>query len=128
MNNADKLRLAIASVFAVAAVILSLYGDMVGVSMMTAAGLAVFLNYVLRRIILKEEIKKDEMTKRISSISSEFALLVTICVIGILTIMLHFRPALLDAFEVMGILIAVIIISKITVQLYYVKISKEIDF
>ena len=68
------------------------------------------------------------MTKRISSITSEFALFVAISTIGILTIVLHFFPMLFDVFEVMAILIAVILGSKIASQLYYTKIKKEIGF
>jgi MFS family permease len=63
-------------------VILSIYGDAVGVSMMAAAGIALFLNYFLRRLLYKENAQKDEMTKRISSITSEFAFL-TMKILGI---------------------------------------------
>ncbi len=128
MEKADKLRLVLASVFGIAAVILSIYGDTVGVSMMAAAGIALSLNYFLRRLIYKGEMKKDEMTKRISSITSEFTLFVAISTIGILTIVLHFYPTLLDVFEVLAILIAVIIISKIGCQLYYTKMEKDVGF
>ncbi len=128
MNKSDMLRLVLASVFGFAAVILSFYGDTVGVSMMAAAGIALFLNYLLRKIIRKEEMKTDEMTKRISSIASEYTLVVVISTIGILTIVLHFYPTLFDVFEALGILTAVIIISKIAFQLYYEMIKKEIGF
>lgn len=128
MEKADTLRLILGSIFVVAAVILSFYGDTVGVSMMAAAGMALFLNYFLRKLIYKDEVKKDELSKRISSIASEFALFVAISTIGILTIILHFYPTLFDVFEVLAILIAVIIVSKIVCQLYYTKIKKEIGF
>lgn len=128
MEKADTLRLILGSIFVVAAVILSFYGDTVGVSMMAAAGMALFLNYFLRKLIYKDEVKKDELSKRISSIASEFALFVAISTIGILTIILHFYPTLFDVFEVLAILIAVIIASKIACQLYYAKIKKEIGF
>lgn len=128
MEKVDILRLVLASIFGIAGVILSFYGDTVGVSMMVAAGIALFLNYLLRRLISKDQIKKDEMTKRISSVTSEFALFVAISTIGILTIVLHFFPVLFDAFEVLAILIAVIIVSKIASQLYFTKIKKEIGF
>jgi hypothetical protein len=128
MEKVEKLRLVLASVFGIAAVILSIYGDAVGVSMMAAAGIALFLNYFLRRLLYKEKAQKDEMTKRISSITSEFALFVAISTIGILTIVLHFYPTLFDVFEVLAILIAVIIVSKIACQLYYTMIKKEIGF
>ncbi len=128
MEKTDTLRLILGSIFVVAAVILSFYGDTVGVSMMAAAGIALFLNYFLRKLISKDEVKKDELSKRISSIASEFALFVAISTIGILTIILHFYPTLFDVFEVLAILIAVIIVSKIVCQLYYTKIKKEIGF
>jgi uncharacterized membrane protein len=128
MNKSDMLTLVLASIFGFAAVILSIYGDTVGVSMMAAAGIALFLNYLLRKLIYKEEMKKDEMTKRISSIASEYTLVAAISAIGIITIVLHFYPAIFDVFEVLGILIAVIIVSKIAFQLYYTKIKKEIGF
>lgn len=51
-----------------------------------------------------------------------------ISTIGILAITLHFFPALFDVFEVLAILIAVIIVSKVASQLYYTKIKKEIGF
>jgi drug/metabolite transporter (DMT)-like permease len=128
MEKVDKLRLVWASVFGIAGIILSFYGDTVGVSMMAAAGIALLLNYILRKLIYKEKTQKDEMTKRISSVTSEFALFVAISTIGILTIVLHFFPMLFDAFEVLTILIIVIIVSKIASQLYFTKIRKEIGF
>ncbi len=128
MEKADTLRLILGSIFGIAAVILSFYGDTVGVSMMAAAGIALFLNYFLRKLIYKDEVKKDELSKRISSIASELALFVAISTIGILTIILHFYPTLFDVFEVLAILIAVIIVSKIICQLYYTKIKKEFGF
>jgi drug/metabolite transporter (DMT)-like permease len=128
MKKSDMPTLVPASVFGIAAVILSFYGDTVGVSMMAAAGIALSSNYFLRKLIHKDKVQKDEMTKRISSITSEFALFVAIATIGILTIILHFFPMLFDVFEVLGILIAVIITSKIAFQLYYEKIKKEIGF
>lgn len=128
MEKVDKLRLVLAFVFGVTAVVLSIYGDAVGVSMMAGAGIALLLNYLLRRLLSREKAQKDEMTIRISSITSEFSLFVAISTIGILTITLHFFPALFDVFEVLAILITVIIVSKIASQLYYTKIKKEIGF
>ncbi len=128
MNKSDMLTLVLASIFGIAAVILSFYIDTIGVSMMAAAGIALLLNYFLRRLIYKGEMKKDEMTKRISSITSEFTLFAAISTIGILTIVLHFYPELFDVSEVLAILIAVIIVSKIAGQLYYTKMKKELGF
>ncbi len=128
MEKADTLRLILGSIFGISAVILSFYGDTVGVSMMAAAGMALVLNYFLRKVIFKEKTKTDEMSKRISSLASEYTLVAAISTIGILTIVLHFYPMLFDVFEVLGILIAVIIVSKIAFHLYYTKIKKEIGF
>lgn len=128
MEKTDKLGFVLASVFGIAAIILSIYHDTVGAIMMAAAGIALFLNYTFRRLLHKNEMKKDEMTKRISSIASEISLFVTISTIGILTIILHFYPTLLNVFEVFGFLITVIIVSKVVAQLYYTKIKKEIGF
>lgn len=128
MKKSDIITLALISVFGIAAVVLSNYGDTVGVSMMGAAGVALSLNYFYRKLKFKNEVQTDEMKKRISSKASEFALFVAISTIGILTIVLHFNPTFFDVFEVLAILIAVIIISKIASQLYYTKIKKEIEF
>lgn len=128
MKKSDMLTLVLASVFGIAAVILSIYGDTVGVSMMAAAGIALFLNYLLRKVMFKEKTKTDEMSKRISSLASEYTLVAAISTIGILTFVLHFYPMLFDVFEVLGILITVIIVSKIAFHLYYTKIKKEIGF
>ncbi|NJD76395.1 MAG: hypothetical protein FIB08_04770 [Candidatus Methanoperedens sp.] len=128
MEKADLVKLVIGSIFGIAAIILSFYGDTAGVSMMAAAGIAIFSNYFLGKLISKNNIKKDEMSKRISAMSSEFALFMVISTIGVLTITLHFYPSLFDAFEVMAILIAVMILSKIACHWYYKKIKREIEF
>lgn len=128
MEKVDILSLVLGLIFGIAAVILSFYGDTVGMSMMVGAGLGLLLSYFYRKIKYKGKARKDEMTNRISSIASEFALLVAIITIGILTIVLHFYPALFDVFEVLAILIAVILGSKMAYQWYYTKIKKEIGF
>jgi hypothetical protein len=128
MEKVDIFRLVLASILGIAAVILSFYGDVVGVSMMAAAGIALFLNYFLRKVIFKEKTKTDEMSKRISSLASEYTLVAAISTIGLLTIVLHIYPTFFDVSEVLGILIAVIIVSKIAFHLYYTKIKKEIGF
>ncbi len=128
MEKANLIRLVLGSIFGTAAVILSFYGDTVGVSMMAAAAFALFINYLLRKVIYKEEKRMDEMTRRISYIASEYTLLVAISTIGLLTILLHFYPTLFDVFEVLAILTAVRIISKIAFQLYYKKVKNEIGF
>ncbi len=128
MEKSNIIRLVLGLMFGIAAVILSYYGDTVGVSMMAAAGFALFINYLLGKVFYKEEKRVDEMARKISSIASEYALLTAISAIGILTIILHFYPLLFDVFEVLGILTAVIIISKIVFQLYYKKVKNEIGF
>ena len=55
MEEVDILRLVLASIFGITAVILSFYADTVGVSMMVAAGIALLLNYILRKLIYKEK-------------------------------------------------------------------------
>lgn len=128
MEKVDILSLVLGSVFGIAAVILYFYGDTVGVGMMAASGITMFLIFLYRKLKYKGKAQKDEMTKRISSIASEFAMLAAIITIGILTIVLHFYPALFDVFEVLAILIAVILVSKAAYQWYYSKIKKEIGF
>lgn len=128
MEKVDKLSLVLGSVFGIAAIILYFYGDTVGGSMMVGAGMGLLLNYFYRKLKYKGKARTDEMTKRISSIASEFAMLAAIIAIGILTIVLHFYPALFDVFEVLAILITVILVSKAAYQWYYTKIKKEIGF
>ncbi len=128
MEKFEKLSLVLGLFFGIAAVILSIYGDIVGVGIMAGAILGLLLNYFYRKLRFKGKAHSDEMTKRISSIASEFAMLAAIYTIGILTIVLHFYPELFDVFEVLAILIAVILVSKAAYQWYYTKIKKEIGF
>jgi len=128
MEKVDILSLVMGLVFGIAVVILSFYGDTVGVVMMGASGITLFIIYLYRKLKYKGKPQKDEMTKRISSIASEFALLVVMITIGVLTIVLHFYPSLFDVFEIMAILLAVMLLSKAAYRLYYKKIKKEIGF
>ena len=82
----------------------------------------------MRKTILKDEPKKDEMVKKISGMSSDIALYLSIISIGLLTIVLHFLPTLFDVFEVLSILLAVMLVSKIALQIYYTKMKDEIGF
>jgi len=115
-------------IFSIAAVILYFYNDPVGVGMMAIAAIGISLNYILRKTIIKNEPKKDEMVKRISGMSSDIALYLSIISIGVLTILLHFLPTLFDVFEILGILLTVMLVSKIAFQLYYSRMKDEIGF
>jgi len=115
-------------IFSIAAVILYFYNDPVGVGMMAIAAIGISLNYILRKTIIKNEPKKDEMVKRISGMSSDIALYLSIISIGVLTILLHFLPTLFDVFEILGILLTVMLVSKIAFQLYYTRMKDEIGF
>jgi len=128
MNKFNKIHLILGTIFGIAAVALYSYGDMVGGSMMAAAVIGLSVNYIVRKAMLKDETKKDEMIKKISGMSSDIALYLSILSIGVLTIVLHFVPTLFDVFEVLAILLAVILVSKIALQMYYTKMKDEICF
>ena len=95
---------------------------------MAVAGIAISLNLTIRKVMHKDELKKDEMVKRISGISSDIALYLSIISIGLLTVMLHFFPTVFDVFEILAILLTVMLVSKITFQLYYTRMKNEISF
>jgi uncharacterized membrane protein len=115
-------------IFGIAAVTLYSYDDTIGGNMMTAVVIGLSVSNIMRNVMLKNDIKKDEMVKRISGMSSDIALCLSIISIGLLTIVLHFFPTLFDVFEVLAILLAVMLISKIAVQMYYTKVKDEIGF
>ena len=114
--------------FGIAAIVLYSYGDMVGGNMMACALTGLLISYFIRRGIFKDELKKDEMVKRISGQSSDIAFYLSIISIGSLTIVLHFLSTLFDAFEVLAFILTVMLISKISLQLYYSKMKDEIGF
>ena len=95
---------------------------------MAVVGIALSLNVVIRKVMHKDELKKDEMVKRISGMSSDISLLLSMISIGLLTIVLHFFPTLFDVFEVLAILLSVMMVSKIAFQLYYTRMKDEIGF
>lgn len=128
MKKFNKIHLILGVIFGIAAVALYSYGDIVGGSMMAAAVIGLSVNYIMRKAILNDELKKDEMVKKISGMSSDIALYFSIISVGLLTIVLHFHPTLFDVFEVLGILLAVMLVSKIALQMYYTKIKDEIGF
>ncbi|TQD26275.1 DUF2178 domain-containing protein [Methanolobus vulcani] len=115
-------------IFGIAAVTLYSYGDTVGGNMMAAVVIGLSISNIIRNAMLKNGIKKDEMVKRISGMSSDIALCLSIISIGLLTVVLHFFPTLFDVFEVLAILLAVMLISKIALQMYYTKVKDEIGF
>ena len=114
--------------FGIAAIVLYSYGDMVGGNMMACVSIGLFISYIIRRVIFKNELKKDEMVKRISGQSSDIAFYLSIISIGLLTIVLHFLPTRFGAFEVLAIILTVMLVSKISLQLYYSKMKDEIGF
>ena len=128
MKKFSKIHLILGAIFGIAAVTLYSYGDIVGGGMMAAAVIGLFISYIMRKTIIKDEPKKDEMVKKISGMSSDIALYLSIISIGLLTIVLHFLPTVFDVFEVLAILLAVMLVSKIALQIYYTKMKDEIGF
>ncbi|MCD4767694.1 MAG: hypothetical protein K8R34_14415 [Methanosarcinales archaeon] len=114
--------------FGIAAIVLYSYVDMVGGNMMACVSIGLFISYIIRRVIFKNELKKDEMVLRISGQSSDIAFYLSIMSIGLLTTMLHFLPTLFDTFEVLAIILTVMLVSKFSLQLYYSKMKDEIGF
>ena len=128
MKKFNKTHLILGAIFGFAAVVLYSYGDIVGGGMMAAAVIGLSISYIMRKTIIKDDPIKDEMVKKISGMSSDIALYLSIISIGLLTIVLHFLPAVFDVFEVLGILLAVMLVSKIALQIYYTKMKDEIGF
>jgi len=114
--------------FGIAAIVLYSYGDMVGGNMMACVSIGLFISYIIRRVIFKDELKKDELVLRISIQSLDIAFYISIMSIGLLTIVLHFLPTLIDTFEVLAIILTVMLVSKFSLQLYYSKMKDEIGF
>ncbi|WP_321430309.1 DUF2178 domain-containing protein [uncultured Methanolobus sp.] len=115
-------------IFGIAAVALYSRDDMVGGNMMVAVLIGLAASYIVREIMFKDNMKKDEMVKKISGMSSDIALFISVISVGALTLILYFHPNLLDAFEVLAIILAVMMVSKITLQLYYTKMKDDIGF
>jgi len=86
MNKFNKIHLILGAIFGIAAVVLYSYGDIVGGGMMAAAVIGLSISYIMRKTMLKDEPKKDEMVKKISGMSSDIALYFSIISIGVLTI------------------------------------------
>jgi uncharacterized membrane protein len=128
MEKSYRVHLILGAIFGIAAVALYSYGDIVGGNMMVTPVIALSVYYIMRKTIIKDDPKKDEMVKKISGMSSDIALYLSIISIGVLTIVLHFLPTLFDVFEVLAILLAVMLVSKISLQMYYMKMKDEIGF
>ncbi|MGP8323856.1 MAG: hypothetical protein ACT6FG_07665 [Methanosarcinaceae archaeon] len=66
MEKSNRIHLILSAIFAIFAVALYSYSDMVGGNMMAAAAMGFSVNYIMQKTILKGKTKKDEMVKRIS--------------------------------------------------------------
>ena len=128
MDKYKITHLILTPLFGIAAIVLYSYVDMVGGNMMACVSIGLFISYIIRRVIFKNELKKDEMVLRISGQSSDIAFYLSIMSIGLLTTMLHFLPTLFDTFEVLAIILTVMLVSKFSLQLYYSKMKDEIGF
>jgi len=128
MDKYKITHLTLTTFFGIAAIVLYSYVDMVGGNMMACVSIGLFISYIIRRVIFKNELKKDEMVLRISGQSSDIAFYLSIMSIGLLTTMLHFLPTLFDTFEVLAIILTVMLVSKFSLQLYYSKMKDEIGF
>ena len=60
--------------------------------------------------------------------SSNIAFISTLMTIALLAISMETFPALIDAKGILAVLVSVIIFSKITGQLYYSRVKKDIGF
>ena len=129
IDKTNTIWLILVWVYIAAAVYILLYGDFFLKEIITSAvGVVLIINYIVRKRKYKDELKPDEMMKKISGMSSDFAFISTLITIAILAIALDERPALMDAKGILAVLVAVIIFSKVASQLYYTKIKKEIGF
>lgn len=129
IEKANDVWLILVWIYIAAAVYSVLYGDFFFKEViMSAAGVGLIANYIIRKRKYRDDVKADEMAKRISGMSSGFAFIVAIITIAVLSIALDDYPGLIDAKGVLVLLAAVIVASKIAGQLYYTKIKKEIGF
>ena len=116
-------------IYIVAAVYSVLYGSFfMKEIIMTVAGIALLVIFLVRKRKYGAQMKADEMIKRISGISSDFAFITTIATISILSIMLDDYPSLIDARGVLLLLVAVLVVSKVACQLYYSNMRKEVNY
>jgi len=116
-------------IYIVAAVYSVLYGNFfLKEIIMTVAGIALLVNFLVRKRKYGAQMKADEMIKRVSGISSDFAFITTIATISILSITLDDFPSLIDARGVLLLLLAVLVVSKVACQLYYSNMRKEVNY
>ena len=129
IEKANKLWLMFVWIYIAAAVFILLYGDFFLKEIITSAiGTALIINYLVRKRKYKDELKPDEMTRKISEMSSNIAFISTLMTIALLAISMETFPALIDAKGILAVLVSVIIFSKITGQLYYSRVKKDIGF
>ncbi len=129
IEKANKMWLMLVWIYIAAAVYILLYGDFFLKEIITSAiGAVLIINYLVRKRKYKDELKPDEMARKISEMSSNIAFISTLMTIALMAIALETFPALIDAKGILAVLVAVIIFSKITGQLYYSRVKKEIGF
>ena len=63
MKKFNKIHLILGAIFGFAAVVLYSYGDIVGGGMMAAAVIGLSISYIMRKTIIKGELKKDPNCK-----------------------------------------------------------------
>ena len=129
IEKANKMWLILVWIYIAAAVYILLFGDFFLKEIITSAiGAALIINYLIRKRKYKDELKPDEMTRKISEMSSNIAFISTLMTIALLAISMETFPALIDAKGILAVLVSVIIFSKITGQLYYSRVKKDIGF
>lgn len=129
VEKADDIWLILVWIYTAAAVYSILYSSFFFKEViMSAIGVGLVANYFIRKRKYRNAVKTDEMAKRISGMSSNFAFITAIVVLAILSIALDDYPGLIDAKGVLVLLATAIVISKILSQLYYTKIKKDIGF
>ncbi len=101
------------------------FGDTIA-TVLIATGVGLLFTNLLRTVIYKdeEELAADEMTKRISGASSDVAFVVTIAAIGVLSMIVKYRPAAIDAGNILLYLLVVMALSKIAAEFYYKRMKK----
>ncbi len=129
IEKANKMWLILVWIYIAAAIYILLYGDFFLKEIITSAiGAVLIINYLVRKRKYKDELKHDEMARKISEMSFNIAFISTLITISLLAIVLETYPALIDAKGILAVLVAVILFSKITGQLYYSRMKKEIGF
>ncbi|MFZ3058688.1 MAG: hypothetical protein WA102_03020 [Candidatus Methanoperedens sp.] len=129
IENANTIWLMLVWIYIAAAVYILLYGDFFLKEIVTSTiGVALIINYLVRKRKYKDELKPDEMARKISEMSSNIAFISTLITIAILAIALEKNPLLIDSKGILVVLVSVTIFSKITGQLYYTRVKDDIGF